>query len=72
MSIVANIVVAQHKIHLDIKGRSILFNHFIDIRTTINLFISCRKDVFLLENFNKNMFFLHEMDTLTVVLISIK
>ena len=35
MSIVANIVVAQHKIHLDIKGRSILFNHFIDIRTTI-------------------------------------
>ena len=54
------------------KGRSILFNHFIDMRTTINLFISCRKNVFLLENFNKNRFFLHEMDKLTVVLMSIK
>ena len=32
------------------KGRSILFNHLIDMRTTINLFISCRKNVFLLES----------------------
>ena len=54
------------------KGRSILFNHFIDMRTTVNLSISCRKNVFLLENFNKNTFFLHEMDKLTVVLMSIK
>ena len=28
-----------------IKGRLILFNHFIDMRTTINLSISCRKNV---------------------------
>ena len=34
------------------KGRSILFNHFKDMRTTVNLSISCRKNVFLLENFN--------------------
>ena len=54
------------------KGRSILFNHFIAMRATINLSISCRKNVFLLENFNKNTFFLHEMDKLTVVLMSIK
>ena len=39
------------------KGRSILFNHFIDI---------------LLKFSNKNTFFLHEMDKLTVVLMSIK
>ena len=44
-----------------IEGRSILFNHFIDMRTTANLSISCRKNVFL-----------HEMDKLTVVLMSIK
>ena len=54
------------------KGRSILFNHFIDMRTTVNLSISCRKNVFLLENFNKNTFFLHEMNKLTVVLMSVK
>ena len=57
------------------KGRSILFNHFIDmrtLRTTVNFSISCRKNVFLLENFNKNTFFVHEMNKLTVVLKSIK
>ena len=43
------------------KGRSILFNHFIDMRTTVNLSISCRKT-----------FFLHEMDKLAVVFMSIK
>ena len=47
-----------------VKGRSILFNHFIDMRTTVNLSISYRKNVFLLENLNKNAFFLHEMDKL--------
>ena len=55
-----------------IKGPSILFNHLLDMRTTVILSISCRKNVFLLENFNKNTFFLHEMDKLTVVLMSIK
>ena len=30
------------------KGRSILFNHFIDMRTTVTLSISCRKKGFLL------------------------
>ena len=54
------------------KGRSILFNHFIDMRTTLNLSISCRKNEYLLENFNKNTFFLHEMYKLRVVLMSIK
>jgi hypothetical protein len=54
------------------KGRSILFNHFIDMRTTLNLSISCRKNVFLLKFSNKNTFFLHEIDKLTVVLMSIK
>ena len=54
------------------KGHSILFNHFIDMRTTVNLSILCRKNLFLLENFNKNTFFLHEIDKLTVVLMSIK
>ena len=39
------------------KSGSIFFNHFIDMRTTVNLSISCRKNVFLLENFNKNTFF---------------
>ena len=54
------------------KGRSILFNHFIDMRTTVNLSISCRKNLFLLKFSNKNTFFLHEMDKLMVVLMSIK
>ena len=54
------------------KGRSILFNHFIDMKATVNLSISCRKKRVLMENFNKNTFFLHEMDKLTVVLMSIK
>ena len=54
------------------KGRFSLFNLFIDMRTTVSLSISCGKNVFLLENFNKNTFFLHEMDKLTVVLMSIK
>ena len=31
------------------------------MRPTISESISCRKNVFLLENFNKNTFFLHEM-----------
>ena len=54
------------------KGHLFSFNHFMDMRTTVSLSISCRKNVFVLENFNKNAFFLHEMDTLTVVLMSIK
>ena len=54
------------------KGSSILFDHFIDMRTTVNLSISCRKNVFLLKFSNKNTFFLHEMDKLTVVLMSMK
>ena len=49
----------------NVTGRLILFNHFIDMRTTVNY-------LFLLENLNKNKFFLHEMDKLTVVLMSIK
>ena len=62
-----------HYIHDFItKGRSILFNHFIDMRTTVNLSISCRKNVFLLKFSNKNTFFLHEIDKLMVVLMSIK
>ena len=52
------------------KGRLSLY--FIDMRTTVSLSISCGKNVFLLENFNKTTFFLYEMDKLTVVLISIK
>ena len=54
------------RINILSKGR------FIDMRATVNLSISCRKDMFLLENFNKNTFFLHEMDKLTVVLMSMK
>jgi hypothetical protein len=54
------------------KGHLFLFNHFIDMRTTDILSISCRKNVFLLKFSNKNMFFPHEMDKLTVVLMSIK
>ena len=43
------------------------------MRTTVSLSISCgKKNVFLLENFNRNTFFLHEMDKLTVVLMSYK
>ena len=49
-----------------------LFNHFKDMRTTISLSISCRKNMFLLKFSNKNTFFPHEMDKLTVVLMSIK
>ena len=44
------------------KGRSILFNHFLDMRTTVN----CPFHV------EKTGLFLHEMDKLTFVLISIK
>ena len=54
------------------KGRSILFNYFIDMRTIVRLSISCRKNVFLLKFSNKNTFFPNEMDKLTVVLMSIK
>ena len=39
------------------KGHLFLFNHFIDMRTTVNLSISCRKNVFLLKFSNKNTFF---------------
>ena len=39
-----------------VKGRSILFNHFIDMRTTINLSISCRKNVFLLKTTFSNKY----------------
>ena len=45
-------------------GRLSLFNHFIDMRTTVILSISCGKNMFLLENFNKNTFFIHDMDKL--------
>ena len=55
-----------------LKGRSFLINHFIDMRTTVNLSISCRKNVFLLKFSNKNTVFLYEMDKLTVDLMSIK
>ena len=42
-----------HYIHDFItKGRSILFNHFIDMRTTVNLSISCRKKRFCVGNFH--------------------
>ena len=54
------------------KGHLFLFNHFIDIRTAVSLSISCRKNLFLLKFSNKNTFFPHEMDKLTVVLMSIK
>ena len=54
------------------KGHLFLFNHFIDMRTTVSLSISCRKNVFLLKFSNKNTFFPHKMDKLTVVLMSIK
>ena len=48
------------------KGRSILFNHFIEMRRTVNLSISCRKKTCFCWHFptktrflfsNKNMFF---------------
>ena len=47
------------------------------MRTTVNLSISCRKNVFLLKfsnlfTFFKNFQQKHEMDKLTVVLMSIK
>ena len=42
------------------------------MRTTVSLSISCRKNVFLLKFSNKNTFFPHEMDKVTVVLMSIK
>ena len=42
------------------------------MRTTVSLSISCRKNVFLLKFSKKNTFFPHEMDKLTVVLMSIK
>ena len=54
------------------KGHLFLFNHFIDMRTTVSLSISCRKNVFLLKFSNKNTFFPYEMDKLTVVLMSLK
>ena len=38
------------------KGRSNYINHFIDMRPTVSESISCRKNMFLLENFNKNTF----------------
>ena len=46
----------SHAISAD-KGRLSLFNIFIDMRTTVSLSISCGKNMFLLENFNKNTFF---------------
>ena len=54
------------------KGHLFIFNHFIDMRTTVSLSISSRKNVFLLTFSNKNTFFPNEMDKLTVVLMSIK
>jgi hypothetical protein len=46
---------------LTIKGRLSLFHHSIDMRTTVNLPISCRKNMVLLKFSNKNMFFLHDL-----------
>ena len=54
------------------KGHLFIFNHCIDMRTSVSLSISCRKNVFLLKFSNKNTFFPHEMDKLMVVLMSIK
>ena len=54
------------------KGCLFLFHHSIDMRTAVTLSISCRKNMFLLENFNKNKFFLHEMDKVMSVLMSIE
>ena len=59
----------QFRNHLVTKGRSILFNHFIDMRKTVNLSISCRKNVVLLKFSNKNTLIPHEMDKLTDVMI---
>jgi hypothetical protein len=55
-----------------VKGCLSLFHHSIDMRTALGLSISCRKNLFLLKFSNKNSFFPHEMDKLTVVLTSIK
>ena len=41
----------------DSKGCLSLFNLFIDMRTTVRMSISCGKNLFLLENFNKDTFF---------------
>ena len=57
---------------LGVKGCISLFHHSIDMRADVSLSISCWKNMFLLENFNKIMFFLHEMDKLTSVLMSIE
>ena len=54
------------------KGCLFLFHHSVDMRTDVNLSISCRKNMFLLENFNKNKFFLYEIDKLTAVLMSLE
>ena len=54
------------------KGHLFLFNHFIEIRTTVSLSISYRKNVVLLKFSNKNTFFPHKIDKLMVVLMSIK
>jgi len=54
------------------KGHLFIFNHCIDMRTSVSLSISCRKNVFLLKFSNKNTFFPHEMDKIMVVLKSIK
>ena len=64
--------ISINPVKLHSEGRSILSNHFIDMRTTVSLSISCRKNVFLLKFSNKNTFFPYEMDKLTVVLMSIK
>ena len=42
------------------------------MRTTVSLSISYRKNMFLLKFSNKKTFFPHEMDKLTIVLMSIK
>ena len=39
----------QNIFYASAKGCSIWFNNFIDMRTTVNLSISCRKNVFLLK-----------------------
>ena len=54
------------------KGCLSLFHYSIDMKKAVNLSISCRNSAFLLENYNKNTFFLNEMDKLTAVFMSIE
>ena len=46
-----NSFLGAENFNLSTKGCSTLFNHFIDMRTTVNLSISCRKNVFFVRKF---------------------